>query len=142
MDNPYSDEYMIYDEARNRYTVTEEALISRGIDLRARIGATGADASAIIEAVLLASRDQVYRELHKFSLNTVRQDNMITHVKGLRPIIYEILLNQAEYYIKVGDLGKSEDINRRKAMMYGGFYDDIAEEIPCIGTSLIYSGGR
>lgn len=141
MTYPYNDEYMVFDERRGRYTLTEAALLSRGIHLRARIGAASEDQTSIITAVLTASRDMVYRALHKYSQNTALQDQLIATVPGLRDVIFEILLNQAEYYIKVGDKGKSEDPNRARLMMYEGFDDDISEYIPCIGTALINIGG-
>jgi hypothetical protein len=141
MNYPYNDDFMYFDERRGRYTLTEAALLSRGINLRARIGAAAEDQTTIITAVLTASRDMVYRALHKYARDTVRQDQLIATIPDLRDVFFEILLNQAEYYIKVGDKGKSEDPNRGRLMMYEGFDDDISEYIPCIGMALVQIGG-
>ena len=37
---PYNDEYMVVDELTGHYVLTETALLSRGIDLRARLSET------------------------------------------------------------------------------------------------------
>lgn len=136
---PYDDDLMIFDDARQMYFLTERALVENGIDIRARIGASAPDPSFVIGGVLRAVSGMVYREIHRFNRNTHRQDAMIATVPELRPIIYNVLLNQAQYYVRNGDLTKSADPALRNMAMYAGFDEDVAVVVPC-GLSLIYAG--
>lgn len=112
---PYSDELMRYDELTNMYYLTEEALIRRGINLRARLVMTNSPSPEyVINGLLETVSELIYNYIHENSINNEYQDKIINHIEQARSIVYKALLQQAVYMLKVGNLSLSIDENVRK----------------------------
>lgn len=112
---PYSDELMRYDELTNMYYLTEEALIRRGINLRARLVMTNSPSPEyVINGLLETVSELIYNYIHEFSMDNEYQDKIINHIEQARNIVYKALLQQAVYMLKVGNLSLSIDESVRK----------------------------
>lgn len=141
MKYPYDDEYMIFDCERGQYVLTEAALRSRGIDLRADLSATSAvTPESVILTVVNTASDMIYGYIHEFSADNMRQDYFIAQVPSLRRIIFEAMMYQAIYIRRVGNLYLSTDENDRKIAI-----DEIAKQwlgrtVPELCTSILYVG--
>ena len=104
MIEPYSDELMRYDEMTGFYYITENALISNGINLRERLARKKAiTPEYIILGLVNLATEMIYDYIHSFSFDNSKQDYLITHIKEMRPIIYRALTQQAIYILRVGD---------------------------------------
>lgn len=67
---PYNDEYMVMDKLTNHYVLTEAALLSRGIDLRARLSETSTvSPENVINNVLQTASDMIYQYIHAHNGN-------------------------------------------------------------------------
>lgn len=94
---PYSDRYMIWDEASCRYYLTNEALEENGVHLKTRLSANRtADAIGVINGLLRRVTSMIYNYIHKHSANNSAQDEFIKHNAFARSIIYRALLFQAK----------------------------------------------
>lgn len=138
---PYNDEYMVVDELTGHYVLTEAALLSRGIDLRARLSETSTVLPEnVINNVLQTASDMIYQFIHDYNFNNQMQDYMILKVPSARNIIYRAMLYQAVYVCNVGNLYLSKDKDDRAAAI-----DVLAQSIlnnvmPEAGYSLLYTG--
>jgi hypothetical protein len=113
---PYTDEYLKYDEMTGWYYITEKALISRGIDLRARLSRKKAiSPEYVINGLITLASEMIYNYVHMFSFDNYKQDYFITHIEELRPVILRALLQQATYILRVGDAYLSKE-DRDKAI--------------------------
>ena len=82
---PYNDEYMVVDELTGHYVLTEAALLSRGIDLRARLSETSTvSPENVINNVLQTASDMIYQFIHDHNFNNQMQDYMILKVPSVR----------------------------------------------------------
>lgn len=139
---PYDDEFMSFDAERVQYVITEKALLSRGIDLRADLASTSAvSPENVIKMVVLTASDMIYGYIHQFSADNELQNYLIATRKDLRQIIFEAMLYQAIYIRRVGNLYYSTDDGMRKKAI-----DEIAKQwlertVPSLGTSILYAGG-
>lgn len=67
---PYDDDFMRFDEELNQYMLTEAALLSRGIDLRARLSETSTiSPENVINNVLQTASDMIYQYIHAHNGN-------------------------------------------------------------------------
>lgn len=138
---PYNDEYMVVDKLTGHYVLTEAALLSRGIDLRARLSETSTvSPENVINNVLQTASDMIYQFIHDHNFNNQMQDYMILKVPSARQIIYRAMLYQAVYVCTVGNLYLSKDKTERAAAI-----DVLAQSIlnnvmPEVGYSLLYTG--
>lgn len=138
---PYNDEYMVVDELTGHYVLTEAALLSRGIDLRARLSETSTvSPENVINNVLQTASDMIYQFIHDHNFNNQMQDCMILKVPSARQIVYRAMLYQAVYVCTVGNLYLSKDKTERAAAI-----DVLAQSIlnnvmPEVGYSLLYTG--
>lgn len=138
---PYNDEYMVVDELTGHYVLTEAALLSRGIDLRARLSETSTvSPENVINNVLQTASDMIYQFIHDHNFSNQMQDYMILKVPSARQIIYRAMLYQAVYVCTVGNLYLSKDKTERTAAI-----DVLAQSIlnnvmPEAGHSLLYTG--
>lgn len=142
MTYPYNDSNMIFDSAKGRYILTENALIQNGVNIRSRLIQGAAGAETIIARILDYSSMMIYNYIHQFSFDNNRQDERIATIPSLRKIIYEAMLNQTEYLLLNGDFSRSADEAKRKLAI-----DDAAKQIlnrvvPELGVPITYSGGR
>ena len=113
---PYTDEYLKYDEMTGWYYITEKALISRGIDIRSRLAKKKATTPEyVINGLVVLTSEMIYNYVHQFSFDNYKQDYLISHIEELRPIILRALLQQATYILRVGDAYLSKE-DRDKAI--------------------------
>lgn len=138
---PFTDENLRYDEKTKKYYLTEEALISQGIDIRMRI-AEGNSTSPeyIINGFINRVTAVIYAYIHNFNIDNNNQDFLISHIPSARDIIFNALINQAIYMYRNGDLTLSINAEERERA-----YDDVAlselnKTMPETGYSLLYTG--
>lgn len=138
---PYSDDNMIFDSACGQYVLTEKALLSRGVDIRARISEGGtARADGVIENITRLASDMIYGFIHSHGADDMRKDRLIACLPSLRLIIYNAMLYQAQYVWLNGNLLLSTNPAERAAA-----YDETAKmwlsrTVPELGTSILYVG--
>ena len=138
---PYSDELMRWDEASCRYYLTEKALVNNDTNLREMLSANRAiNAEFIINRVVRHVTEQVYNYIHSHSTNTERQDQWIKHIPSLRSIIYNALINQAEYLLAVGDPTKTLERDKREMGIDVNAAHILDETVPEIGVPITYQG--
>lgn len=82
---PYSDDYMVWDEITNHYILTEKALIERvGLNLRARMGERSLITPEIaIKSFTTTVSDMIYQFIHEHNVNNTRQDMLIGRIPAL-----------------------------------------------------------
>ena len=142
MTYPYSDDYMKFDELSNKYVLTEAALIANGINIRSRLSHNKMENStSVINRVLKRVSELIYNYIHSFNNDNKTQDELIAHIPSLRNIIYNAMLNQAEYFLYKGDLSRSADRTLRMLAI-----DETAKEylntiVNEIGVPITYAGG-
>lgn len=142
IETPYDDDDMTFDEERGQYILTEHALMSRGIDLRAELAETATvTPESCIKTVTYLASDMIYGYLHGFSSDNNRQDYFIAKLVSLRKIIFEAMLYQAIYIRSVGNLFLSTDEKDRRAAIDETAKMWLAKTVPELGTSILYSGG-
>lgn len=145
MDNtqtyPYNDQYMVVDELTGQYVLTEAALLSRGIDLRARLSETSTiTPESVVQNVVQTASDMIYQFIHEHNIDNERQNWLILHVPSARPIIYRAMLYQAVYVCTVGNLYLSTDKSERAAAIDPLAQSILGNVLPELGVSLLYAG--
>lgn len=135
---PYSDEYMIFDEKTCRYILTEKALLDRlGISLSSAVKDNPNGTNAVLDRVSM----HCYRKIHEHGSDVRRRDAMIATSDGGREIIFEAMLEQFFYMKTVGDLSMSTDRERRKLWFSDNAYEILLRPVPEFGVSVCYVGG-
>ena len=138
---PYSDEVMRWDDDLKRYYLTEKALINNGSDLREMLSANSAvNAEFVINRVLKHTTEVVYNYIHSHSTANARQDEWIEKIPSLRSIIYNALINQAEYLLSVGDPTKTLDRDKRTMGIDVTAAHILDTTVPEIGVPITYQG--
>ena len=141
MIQPYSDDLMTYDKRMGRYVLTEKALIMSGTDLRARLSYNRTiDPTTVINRVLTRVSEMIYNYIHSFNANNKRQDELMATLPSLRNIIYNAMLNQAEYFIMNGDLSRSPEADMRRLAIDNSAKEYLDTVIPEYGVPITYSG--
>ena len=93
---PYSDEYLTYDEQSGMYILTEQALLDEyGDDLNAE--AIDANNLVAVKAILKRVSRAVYNFIHSFNTQNHTQDLMIARSSTARDMIKEALLEEYLY---------------------------------------------
>ena len=139
---PYSDEFMVWSEADNRYYITEAALMSAGVNLRARLSVNLAvDTTSVINGLIRRVSEIIYNFIHKHSNNPRAQDELIKKNAFARPIIYRALVDEALYVIKNGDLSLSIDPGIRALAIDENAKCELNTELEDVRISLLYAGG-
>lgn len=141
MQYPYDDDYMVFDKAVNQYVLTEQALLNRGVDIRAELSetATVAPESVINDFVRLAS-DMIYGYIHEFSANNMAQDHHIACIPSLRPIIMNAMIYQAKYLYFNGNLSLSTKLEERDAAIDKTAIQWLGRTVPELRRSILYVG--
>lgn len=108
---PYSDDYMIYDELTGHYVLTEKAIVEKcAIDLRARFADNQTiNANIVINKLCRTVSDQIYSFVHDFSIYNKKQDCLIATVPKLRAAVERAMEYQLEYILGNGDIFMSLD---------------------------------
>lgn len=141
MQQPYSDEYMIFDEKVQRYILTPKSILDHtGVDLQTRLKVRGsANPQAAVNGFLNRVSYLTYRYLYQFNDNSII-DRIISRYESARAVIQEAMESQTLYMLVKGDLSMADDADKR--LMW---FDDTAKMvlgrvIPETGVSLTYQG--
>lgn len=139
---PYSDDYLFYDERTKHYILTEKALIEKiGVNLRERMGQSAlVNPEVAIKSFCRTVSDMIYQFIHSHNVNNARQDYLIACVPDLRHIIQQAMEYQAVYVLNVGNLYLSTKPEERAAAIDLLAQSVLADSVPCIGGSILYSG--
>lgn len=138
---PYDDDFMTFDGVTGQYVITEKALLSRGIDIRARLAATSTvSPENVIDTVTKTASEMIYQYIHGFNADNGAQDAIIAQYPPMRERIYRALLYQAVYVCNVGNMYLSAKPEERAMAI-----DELAKgvlnmEIPGLGVPIIYAG--
>lgn len=139
---PYSDDYMLWDENTHHYILTEKALIERvGLNLRARMG----DRSLITPEIAIKSfnttvSDMIYQFIHEHNIDNSTQDMLIATVPELRRIIQKAMELQAVYVSVQGNLYMSTKPEERAVAIDYMAKSTLGTVVPCLGISILYTG--
>lgn len=133
---PYSDDYMTYDEVTGHYVLTSKfALDTYGLDLLEGINdRNAANAQIAVSAFLRRVSNLIYNFIHDYSIYNQRQDFLIAHNANLRAVIQQAMGEQLIYMHINGDLSRSTDKEKRSLAI-----DDNAKQI-LINSGICYSG--
>lgn len=135
--NPYTDNYMTYNETTGHYSLTAQAVFERlGIDLSAQNKDNANGVNAILNRISMLT----YRKIHEHSNDTQCQDWLIASTRTGREIIYEAMLEQFFYVKNVGDLSLSPKKEERELYFSDTAYEILLREIPEVGRSVCYTG--
>lgn len=138
---PYDDDFMTFDQTVQQYVITEKALLSRGVDLRARLSATGTvTPEGVIENITRLASDMIYGYIHAHSADNMQQDRIIAKCPSLRLIILNAMLYQAVYISFNGNLLLSTDQSKREKALDETAKQWLERTAPEIGTSILYLG--
>lgn len=138
---PYDDDFMIFDGVTEQYVITEKALLSRGIDIRARLAATSTvSPENVIETVVRTASEMIYQYIHGFNADNTAQDAIIAAFPPMRERMYRALLYQAVYVCNAGNLYLSTKPEERAIAI-----DELAKgilnmDIPGLGVPITYAG--
>lgn len=149
---PHDDNIMTYDYLRHRYVLTEDAIYTYlGVNFGTLPEGMDANPSSLAQRWAQRVSDQVYRFLTKDSPNAALIIYELATVPELRPVVQEMLLDQAAYMAETGDVANLSGIDAFKGKLlnredvsaarvsYG--VEDIAYQIqPSIGRCLKYVG--
>ncbi len=133
---PYSDEYMIFDETTGHYVLTSKFALDRyGIDLFEGINdRNSANVQIAVSAFLKQVSNMIYNFIHSYTIYEKRQDLMIATNPHLRSVIQQAMGEQLIYMHEVGDLSRSTDKEKRELAI-----DENAKQI-LINSGICYSG--
>ena len=93
---PYDDEFMSFNKITHQYILTEKALLSKGIDIRARMAATATvSPENVIQTLVETVSDMIYQYIHDQSMDNDSQDWLIAHNPRLRQLIQRAMFAQA-----------------------------------------------
>lgn len=138
---PYDDDYMIFDPSVQQYVLTEKALLSRGIDIRAQLAETNSiTQEGVICNILETASDMVYGYIHAFSGNNMRQDCLIATLPSMRNVMLRALRYQAVHVWYNGDLTLSQDKEERENAVNSKVKELLERTVPEIGTTILYVG--
>lgn len=129
---PYSDDYLIFNENTNRYVLTEKNLQENyGVVMQANAGVQG-----ILNMVSI----QIYNYIHKHNNDTQKQDLMIACTDTGRKIINDAMCMQFLYIKQSGYLSRSTDKDKRALAIDEDAKDILMQVIPEFGCSVLYCG--
>lgn len=133
---PYSDEYMVFDETTGHYVLTEKAITDRcAINIRVRFEEDRTvNVDAVINKICRTISDEIYSFIHSYTIYEQRQDWLIAHNPRLRAEIQRAMEYQAEYVIANGNLFLSTESTEE-----GKELNRMSKEI-LINSGICYSG--
>lgn len=140
---PYSDEYMVFDDATKRYVLTTKFVFDKiGVDMEGALKEREAiNATVLANRFLVEVSDDIYDFIHKHNVNTARQDYWIAVVPSLRNIIQKAMEQQFVYSRLNGLLGYSSDKDVQPQTVCPKAQNTLAQIIPELGVSILYTGG-
>ena len=133
---PYSDDYMIFDEMTGRYILTAKYALDRyGIDLLGTINErNSANAQIAVDAFLRQVSNVIYNFIHSYTMYEARQDWVIAHNPRMRAVIQQAMGEQLIYMNMVGDLSRSTDRDKRALAI------DENAKLLLINSGICYAG--
>ncbi len=138
---PEDDGFMTFDKITHQYVLKEAALLSKGIDIRARMAATATvSPENVIQTLVETVSDMIYQYIHDQSMDNDTQDWVIAHNPRLRLLIQRAMLAQAVHVINLGNLylsSRAEDRENAINTVAKSLLDNV---ISCAGTSITYRG--
>jgi hypothetical protein len=138
---PYSDELLIWDDASQKYYLTEESLIREGIDIRGRLARNKANSPEyVLNGFIKRVTSVVYAFIHKGQSRTDLQDYFIAVCPSLREKIRLALTNQALYMVRQGDLLLSIHEEERRNNMDSVAVDILNTKVEEINNPITYKG--
>lgn len=142
MTYPYNDEYMTFDESTQRYILTAKYAYERlGIDLESSVKQRGGvNAQILVNHFLEEVSDDIYGYIHKYNINTAKQDMLIACIPSLRGIIQKAMGQQLLYSRLNGLLGYAVEKEKRENRISEKAIDTLNQIIPEIGISILYTG--
>ena len=140
---PYSDDNMTFNETLNQYLLTENALRTFGVNLRARLSATSAvSQEQQITYIMYRISNIIYGFIHEHNNNTELQDYYLAHVPSLRQILFKAMLAQALYMFHVGVLDDSTDEKLRTMTITNEALRELNKSVPEHRLPTILYSGR
>ena len=140
---PYSDDNMTFNETLNQYLLTENALRTFGVNLRARLSATSAvSQEQQITYIMYRVSNIIYGFIHEHNNNTELQDYYLAHVPSLRQILFKAMLAQALYMFHVGVLDDSTDEKLRTMTITNEAIRELNKSVPELRLPTILYSGR
>ena len=140
---PYSDDNMTFNETLNQYLLTENALRTFGVNLRARLSATSAvSQEQQITYIMYRISNIIYGFIHEHNNNTELQDYYLAHVPSLRQILFKAMLAQALYMFNVGALDDSTDEKLRTMTITNEAIRELNKSVPELRLPTILYSGR
>lgn len=142
MANPYNDEYMIFDESTKRYVLTAKYAFEKlGLDLESSVKQRGGvNAQILVNHFLEEVSDDIYGYIHKYNLNTAKQDMLIACIPSLRGIIQKAMGQQLLYSRLNGLLGYAVEKEKRENRISEKAIDTLNQIVPELGISILYTG--
>ena len=139
---PYSDDNMTFNGTLNQYLLTENALRTFGVNLRARLSATSAvSQEQQITYIMYRISNIIYGFIHEHNNNTELQDYYLAHVPSLRQILFKAMLAQALYMFNVGALDDSTDEKLRTMTITNEAIRELNKSVPELHLpTILYSG--
>ena len=138
---PYDDEFMSFNKITHQYILTEKALLSKGIDIRARMAATATvSPENVIQTLVETVSDMIYQYIHDQSMDNDSQDWLIAHNPRLRQLIQRAMFAQAVHVINLGNLYLSSRVEDRENAINTVAKSLLDNVISCTGTSITYRG--
>lgn len=139
---PYSDEFMIYDEKSKRYVLTEKCITTEiSSNILSEISTFGATSpQSELNNLLKKVSRQVYGYIFKFNDMKI-QEYLINHYESAREIVKQAMIEQFSYIYSVGLLRNSDD--KAKQELY--FSEDAKDillnyTVDGLGLPLTYGG--
>lgn len=138
---PYNDEYMVVDELTGHYVLTEAALLSRGIDLRARLSKTSTvSPENVVKGYNERISEQIYWFIHEHSFDTQKQDFLILTIPSLRQKMFRALLAQTIFVYERGDGFLDFKIQYKLEAIDNIAKGILGENLPELNKSILYTG--
>ncbi len=139
--NPYTDQFLVWDDATQKYYLTEQALINEGINIRGRLARNKAiTPEFVINGFIKRVTYEVYTFIHKHNSRTDLQDYFIAVCPSLREKIRLALTYQALNMWFNGDSLLSTDKEIRNNYMDLVAVDILNEKVPELDNPITYRG--
>ena len=139
--DPYSDDLMWWDDATQKYYLTEQSLIREGINIRGRLALTKTEnATYVINGFLKRVTSVVYGFIHKHNTRNDVQDYFIAVIPSLREKIRLALTYQAMFIWFNGDWTLSPEREKRENAIDPIAIDELNTKVPELNNPITYRG--
>lgn len=138
---PYTDDFLKWDEATQKYYITEKALIKEGIDIRSRLSRNKANSPEyVLNGFIKRVTYEVYAFIHSHNSRTDIQDYFIAVCPSLREKIKQALIYQALFMWFNGDFLLSADKDKRENYLDRIAIEVLNEKVPELDNPITYRG--